>query len=180
MHTKLNHVIRAHLLMKTIPNAILWTINMTGIPWRSKNLNDHWNVQSYFRYRHICPQESQCVVTIGRIWPKKEPPSNDVQFSNGNYTESDPVLSQMKDYEGKSFVSRSCQPIDRLDYCKKFPSDEDAGFTFDRNQGEIYQCNLCDTESCNSWATTSMPDARYNSAFSYKISALFLALLLTL
>ena len=117
---------------------------------------------------------------MGRIWPKKEPPSNDVQFSEGNYTESDPVLDQMKSYEGKSFVSRSCQPVDRLDYCKKFPEDKDAGFEFDRNQGEIYQCNLCDTESCNSWATTSMPDRRYNSAFSYKISALFLALFLTL
>ena len=41
MHTKLNLVIRAHPLMKIIPNAILWTINMTGIPWRSKSLNDH-------------------------------------------------------------------------------------------------------------------------------------------
>ena len=116
---------------------------------------------------------------MGRIWPKKKQP-RDITWSDGNYTTADPINDQLKDYEGKSFVSRSCQPIDSLNYCKKFPSNEDAGFDFDREQGEIYQCNLCDTESCNSWGTTAMPDWRYNGVANgaqsrlYSISVLVL------
>ena len=37
---------------------------------------------------------------------------------------------------------------------------------FDQDSGEIYQCNICDTEACNSWGTDAMPDPRAdNSAF---------------
>jgi len=140
-------------------------------------MDENYDWDDLEKYRHICPQESQCVVTMGRIWPKKEPPT-DVTWSDGNYTESDPVNNQMKDYEGKAFVSRSCQPIDRLDQCKKFPSSEDAGFDFDREQGEIYQCNLCDTESCNSWGTTAMPDKRYNNGASSKFHLISVLVLL--
>merc|ERR1712150_356303 len=62
--------------------------------------------------------------------------------------------------------------------CKSFPSKsvaEKLGFDFDSNQGEVYQCNICDTESCNSWGARSMPDARYNNQkiISFSLLQLF-------
>ena len=29
---------------------------------------------------------------------------------------------------------------------------------------DVYMCNVCDTESCNSWGVSSMPDQRAYSA----------------
>ena len=57
---------------------------------------------------------------------------------------------------------------------------------YDQESGEIYQCNICDTEACNSWGTDAMPDPQAdNSAFSsvpnvfhlLSFTALLLALL---
>lgn len=57
---------------------------------------------------------------------------------------------------------------------------------YDQESGEIYQCNICDTEACNSWGTDAMPDPQAdNSAFSsvpnvfhlLSLTALLLALL---
>ena len=57
---------------------------------------------------------------------------------------------------------------------------------YDQENGEIYQCNICDTEACNSWGTDAMPDARAdNSAFTpvpklyhlFALTVLLLALL---
>ena len=57
---------------------------------------------------------------------------------------------------------------------------------YDQESGEIYLCNICDTEACNSWGTDAMPDPQAdNSAFSsvpnvfhlLSLTALLLALL---
>ena len=55
---------------------------------------------------------------------------------------------------------------------------------YDQESGEIYLCNICDTEACNSWGTDAMPQAD-NSAFTsvpklfhlFFLTALLLALL---
>merc|ERR1712228_977864 len=87
----------------------------------------------------------------------------------------------LKKYEGKDFVRRVCQPIQRqqaqkCDYC---PAPI-AGQAFEDNC-DIYMCNVCDTEACNSWGTSSMPDQRqYSSGFKNKLSLALLPLLLVI
>jgi len=135
-------------------------------------------------FRKICPTESYCVVTVGRVYPKvnEDPPSI------SNTTTKEEADKLMSKFEGKAFVKRDCLPIDRMDQngCKKFPSTEGLDFDYDQESGEIYQCNICDTEACNSWGTDAMPDPRAdNSAFTsvpkrfhlLSLTALLLALL---
>ena len=73
-------------------------------------------------FRKICPTESYCVVTVGRVYPKvnEDPPL----ISNAATKEEADKL--MSEFEGKAFVKRDCLPITRIDQngCKKFPSTE--------------------------------------------------------
>ena len=75
-----------------------------------------------FSFRKICPVESYCVVTVGRVYPKinEEPPSI------SNTTTKEEAEKLMSKFEGKAFVKRDCLPINRIDQngCKKFPSTE--------------------------------------------------------
>ena len=90
MLTKLSHAIRARQWTKMIQSVIIWTISTIGISSKSEFfLSEIFYAE--FRYRHVCPQESQCVVTMGRIWPKKEMPKNVTWQTDGNFTDSDPV-----------------------------------------------------------------------------------------
>ena len=72
----------------------------------------------HFSFRHVCPTESYCAVTVGRVYPDIPGPPPSIP-QNG----SDPIDNDtFKKYEGKDFVRRVCQPIRRqqeqkCDYC---------------------------------------------------------------
>jgi len=79
-----------------------------------------------FSFRKICPVESYCVVTVGRVYPKidESPPTIT------NTTTKEEADKLMSKFEGKTFVKRDCLPITRVDDngCKKFPSTEGLDF----------------------------------------------------
>lgn len=139
--------------------------SIDGSDSKCENMDDDYTWDELDGFRTVCPVESQCIVTIGRIWPiiDEEPPAIT------NETSKEDAETKMKKFEGKNFVKRDCIARNKLNQegCKSFPSktvSEKLGFDFDKNQGEVYQCNICDTESCNSWGSRSMPDARYNNS----------------
>ena len=126
-----------------------------------------------FRFRYVCPVESECIVTIGRVWPivEEAPPKI------SNETEKEEAEKVMGKYEGKNFIKRSCVSKAKLNdqSCKSFPSKSNFGINtcfsklsrlilisdFNETNAEVYQCNICDTESCNSWGARSMPDSNH-------------------
>jgi len=130
--------------------------SIDGSDQKCENMDDDYNWDELDGFRSVCPVESECIVTIGRVWPivKEQPPT----ISNQTKEEVEKI---MKNFEGKNFIKRSCVPKTRLnpESCKSFPSK--SNFEFDDKQAEVYQCNICDTESCNSWGVRSMPDSNY-------------------
>lgn len=136
-----------------------------------EQMDDQYSMNQLERYRHVCPAESYCAVVVGRVFPKVDGPAP--QITN----ETDP--DTLKQYEGKDFVRRVCQPKaaqeqQKCDYC---PTPK-AGQQWEGNC-DIFMCNVCDTEACNSWGIGSMPDKRYySSGMTAKSSILLFALLL--
>ena len=127
MHTRLHHAILVRLSMDQAINANIWIRSIVGINQTSKFLNFRSKVifdflTLNFSFRKICPAESYCVVTVGRVYPKvnEDPPSI------SNTTTKEEADKLMSKFEGKAFVKRDCLPIDRIDKngCKKFPSTE--------------------------------------------------------
>ena len=80
----------------------------------------------FFRFRYVCPVESECIVTIGRVWPIVE----EVPPKISNETEKEEAEKLMgKKYEGKNFIKRSCVSKAKLNdqSCKSFPSESNFG-----------------------------------------------------
>ena len=131
MHTRPHHAILVRPSMDQAINASIWIRSMVGINQTSKFLNFRPKVifvflTLNFSFRKICPTESYCVVTVGRVYPKvnEDPPSI------SNTTTKEEADKLMSKFEGKAFVKRDCLPIDRMDQngCKKFPSTEGLDF----------------------------------------------------
>jgi len=134
-----------------------------------ESMDDKYSFSQLDSMRHVCPVESYCAVVVGRVYPKVEGPLPTIT------NETDPET--LKQYEGKDFIRRVCQPVRRqqenkCDYCVADGKYEE--------KCDIYMCNVCDTESCNSWGASSMPDQRaYSSASTNHTSCMaFLALFL--
>lgn len=131
-------------------------------------MDDKYQFSMLDSKRHVCPTESYCAVVVGRVYPKI---SGDLPVIT-NQTDA----ATLTQYEGKDFVRRVCQPVARqqqqkCDYC---PTPL-PGQQYEDNC-DIFICNTCDTESCNSWGTSSMPDQRAYTGASVPNSLSFLLL----
>lgn len=119
------------------------------------NMDDSYPASSTDAYRAKCPQEgSVCVVTVGRVFPIVDEAMPAIDPNN-----TDP--NSLKKWEGKSFTRRACVPPNRQNVCNAYcPTPIANSDVKYNNECDIYMCNMCDTESCNSWGLLSMPDKR--------------------
>jgi len=119
------------------------------------DMDDKYGASATDVYRQKCPQEgSVCVVTVGRVFPivSEKMPQIDPN-------KTDPET--LKKWEGKSFTRRACVPPNRQNVCNAYcPTPIEGSDIKYSDECDIYMCNQCDTESCNSWGLLSMPDKR--------------------
>jgi len=119
------------------------------------DMDDKYGSDASDRYRTKCPQEgSVCVVTVGRVFPIVD---DAMPLIEPNKTDPE----SLKKWEGKSFTRRACVPPNRQNVCNAYcPTPIPGSDVKYNNECDIYMCNMCDTESCNSWGLLSMPDKR--------------------